>query len=44
MERTFAWLGRPRRWSKDYEGRVDSSEVWIHIAMARRGLKRLTLA
>lgn len=44
VERTFAWLGRPRRWSQDYEGRVDFSEAWIHIAMARCRLKRLTLA
>ncbi len=43
VERTFAWLGYHRRLSKDYEGRVDSSEVWIHIAVARRMLKQLTL-
>ena len=44
VERTFAWLGRHRHLSKDYEGCVDSSEAWIHIAMARCMLKRLTLA
>ncbi len=44
VERTFAWLDRHRRLSKDYEGRVESSEAWIHIAMARRMLKQLTLA
>ncbi len=44
VERTFAWLGRHRRLSKDYEGRLDTSEAWIHIASARRMLKQLTLA
>ena len=44
VERTFAWLGRHRRPGKDYEGRVESSESWIHIAMARCMLKRLAAA
>ena len=44
VERTFAWLGRHRRLSKDYEGRLDTSEAWIHIALSRRMLKQLTLA
>ena len=44
VERTFAWLGRHRRLSKDYEGRVDSSEAWTHIALARRMLKQFTSA
>lgn len=44
VECTFAWLGRHRRLSKDYEGRVDTSEAWIHITMARRMLKQLTAA
>lgn len=44
VERTFAWLGRYRRLSKDYEGRVDSSETWVHIAAARRMLKQLSMA
>ena len=39
----FAWLGRDHRLRKDYEGRVDPSEAWIYIAMARRMLKQLTL-
>ena len=41
VERTFAWLGRYRRLSKDDERRLDSSETWIHIALSRRMLKRL---
>jgi len=33
VERTFAWLGRQRRLSKDYEGVPESSEAWIYITM-----------
>ena len=33
VERTFAWLGRYRRLSKDYEGSEESSESWIYLAM-----------
>ena len=44
VERTFAWLGRHRRLSKNYEGCLDTSEAWLHIATARRMLKQLTLA
>jgi putative transposase len=35
-ERTFAWLGRYRRLSKDYEAEPKSSEAWIYIAMIHR--------
>lgn len=31
VERTFAWHGRARRLSKDYERRVDSSECMIRL-------------
>jgi len=41
-ERTFAWLGRSRRQSKDYERRTDSSESRIYISSIHRMLKRLT--
>ena len=36
VERTFAWLGRYRRLSKDYETNPNSSEAWIYIAMIHR--------
>jgi putative transposase len=41
VERTFAWLGRYRRLSKDYEGTEASSESWIYIAMTHLMLRRL---
>ncbi len=41
VERTFGWLGRCRRLSKDYEEQVTSSEAMIHLAMIQLMLKRL---
>jgi putative transposase len=40
-ERTFAWNGRGRRHSKDYERRVDSSESMIKITAIGQMLRRL---
>jgi putative transposase len=40
-ERTFAWLGRSRRLSKDDEGMPATSATWIRIAMIHLMLKRL---
>jgi putative transposase len=36
VERTFAWLGRYRRLSKDYEARARNSETWIYVTMIHR--------
>ena len=44
VERTFAWLGRFRRMSKDYEGSEESSESWIYITMTHLMLRRLETA
>jgi putative transposase len=45
VERTFAWLGRNRRLSKEYEETVESSEAFVKLAMihlmARRLARRL---
>jgi putative transposase len=41
VERTFAWLGRCRRLSKDYERQPESSEAMIYIAMTHLMLRRL---
>ena len=41
VERTFAWLGRNRRLSKDYERSSRVSESWIYLAMIRLMVRRL---
>lgn len=41
VERTFSWVGRWRRNSRDYEHRTDSSESIIKIASIGRMLRRL---
>lgn len=41
VERSFAWLGRNRRLSKDYEYRVQTSELMIDLAATRLMLNRL---
>jgi putative transposase len=42
VERTFAWLGRNRRLSKDYEYAVQTSETMIDIAAIRLMINRLS--
>jgi len=41
VERTFAWLGRNRRLSKDYEGTTTSSEAFVKLAMSHLMVRRL---
>ena len=41
VERTFAWLGRSRRHSKDYERNPQTSQTMIYISMIHLMLKRL---
>ncbi len=42
IERTFGWLGRERRLSKDYEHLTECSESFIYAAMIRLMVRRLT--
>ncbi|MBV9453810.1 MAG: transposase [Rubrobacter sp.] len=44
VERTFSWLIRNRRLSKDYERMVQSSETFIKVAIIRLVLRRLARA
>jgi len=44
VERTFAWLGRFRRLSKDYARCTQSSEAIIYLASIRRLLARSIMA
>lgn len=44
VERTFSWLGRYRRLSKDYERLVDTSEAVVKIAMINLMSRRLANA
>ena len=43
VERTFAWLGRYRRLSKDYEELPETTEAWVYAAMTGLMLRRLAL-
>jgi putative transposase len=42
VERTFAWLGRNRRLSKDYEALPETAEAFIKLAMIHLMVRRLT--
>ncbi|GGB83192.1 IS5 family transposase [Deinococcus soli (ex Cha et al. 2016)] len=41
VERTFAWLGKCRRLSKDYEVLPETTETLVYLAMIRLMLRRL---
>jgi putative transposase len=41
VERTFAWLGRCRIHSRDYERKTESSEAQVQISMIQLMLRRL---
>jgi len=41
VERTFAWLGRSRRLSKDYERKPTSSAGHVYLASSRLMLRRI---
>ena len=44
IERTFAWLGRNRRLSKDFEATIASAEAWLLIAHIKLLTHRLARA
>jgi putative transposase len=41
VERSFGWMNRDRRLSKDYERTVESSEAWIQLSFVARMARRL---
>jgi len=41
VERTFAWLNRQRRLSKDYERLPETSEAFVYVTMIRLMTRRL---
>ena len=41
VERTFAWLGKYRRLSKDYEFNMTTSVAMILLALTRNLIKRI---
>jgi transposase len=41
VERTFGWLNRSRRLSKDYERTTESSAAFVQVAMIHLMLRRL---
>lgn len=43
VERTFGWLNRYRRLSKDYETHVENSEAMIYGSLIRLMIRRFAL-
>jgi hypothetical protein len=44
VERTFSWIDKNRRMSKDYERLCASGEALVYAAMSRLMLRRLSRA
>lgn len=44
VERTFSWLNKFRRLSKDYEQQTETTNLYIYLAMTKILLKRLAYA
>lgn len=44
VERTFAWLGRCRRLSKDFEATIASAVAWVFVAHIRTLTRRIARA
>ncbi len=44
VERTFAWLGRCRRLTKDFEATIESALAWIYVAHIRRLTRKIARA
>ena len=44
VERTFAWMGRCRRLSKDYERTLESAVAWAQLAACRFLMRRIARA
>jgi len=42
VERTFGWLNRYRRLSKDYERTTESSAAFVYVSMIHLMVRRLT--
>ena len=42
VERTFAWLNRNRRLSKDFEASIASAKAWVYIASVQLLVRRLS--
>jgi putative transposase len=41
VERTFAWISRNRRLSRDYEFLAETTEALVYVCMIRLMVKRL---
>jgi len=41
VERTFAWFGRNRRLTKDFEETIESSTAWLFLTSVQLMARRL---